>query len=1005
MAPTTPSASTSASSKGKGIPRPRVPKDKDGDDKMNTEETSDEEDDKHEITKLREENMRLSQDLVNLGNLSRAANDHNNARFEAMIQQMETMGTNASNNAAALQATINAMEQRTTGLSQELANAQAEQARRAEQANGFSVAPNIPRPRDIGETIKPQQPREFDGSPKELAGHLTELKSYHMYYPTAFSSNPLKVRHAMGLLKGDAKDGMAPILKDFVEKAPEERKPETTTLFDSFEAYEQMLRNTYGEWDEKHDALIAIRKLHQHKAASEYLTKFRYLAAKLNWTDENMIDSFYEGLKDEVKDEICKILDLPTDFNSYTRRCVMIDNRLFERRMEKQKGGNTSGWKKKNNYNSNSGKKRQGNTSYGTAAGPMELGAAQRDHSQVQCWNCGKKGHFESKCRGPKTNQKHKPVPEGNRKVRFTGKDEDVQTAIRTTKTRTIAMTRSGYDGGFNGAYQNLGWEAYQDPDQKAHDLSWEEECLAKEATTPQPRIRRPQKPIDDDTEEKASKRAQWHRQMDKETPLEKRARLDKKKASYDRGRARKQQSIRDNWGPVPVPDQTSSETTSRTIAMVRAGSSKNRDDDSTIPDGQPKLATPPPTHQEYGANLSERQEKNDELRRRFYAKEEGKPWVHAGREARKARKMGLPVNNGDIIPPAIEYPESEDECHCEEASHSKDPCWDLQTSREHHWEKDTRGTRMWKNPMEMYDDLAEERQNPDEDEPVYIRAYDRYLGRNTLNITPMGRPDDDPRVSIHHQRHEEISWASCVIHACQTHEKEKIYHNCYPVRTSNKPIKEPYLQEELKYFRVTKWYSGAGVAQLDNKGNLFPPGCMASGATLGDCETEECRIHEQEKLREWHSTEHERKTRCVATKALRCDAEDCEDHKWEIQDEFQRIKYMMTKNYEFNNHRGTSSLDRAWKSKMEDWERRGMSPDCEDEVLARPAQSCLARDAMTCTLPGCPKHGIKAQEINQRIRRMHMEGFNFHDRTGDNKDDQAWYRQLRESGKDPRRL
>ena len=45
--------------------------------------------------------------------------------------------------------------------------------------------------------------------------------------------------------------------------------------------------------------------------------------------------TFYQGLKDDVKDELIK-QNRPKDFADYVAMAVRIDNRLFERRMEKR---------------------------------------------------------------------------------------------------------------------------------------------------------------------------------------------------------------------------------------------------------------------------------------------------------------------------------------------------------------------------------------------------------------------------------------------------------------------------------------------------------------------------------------------------------------------------------------------------------------------------------------------------------------------------------------------
>ncbi|KAL6355117.1 hypothetical protein LRP88_11363 [Fusarium phalaenopsidis] len=100
--------------------------------------------------------------------------------------------------------------------------------------------------------------------------------------------------------------------------------------------------------------------------------------------------------------EIIKPKD-PEPFNGqathdYIDMTIKIDNRQFERRMEKSNKGRI--WGNKNNANQSRRREQtRGNTSYGTHAGPMELGAAQKDSKDIECYYCHKKGHKANECR------------------------------------------------------------------------------------------------------------------------------------------------------------------------------------------------------------------------------------------------------------------------------------------------------------------------------------------------------------------------------------------------------------------------------------------------------------------------------------------------------------------------------------------------------------------------------------------------------------------------------
>lgn len=79
-----------------------------------------------------------------------------------------------------------------------------------------------------------------------------------------------------------------------------------------------------------------LRKLTQTQAALAYTADFKYIVAKLNINDISKINKYYSGLKDDVKDELAKILNLPTNFNKYTRLAIKINHRLFKQKKEKR---------------------------------------------------------------------------------------------------------------------------------------------------------------------------------------------------------------------------------------------------------------------------------------------------------------------------------------------------------------------------------------------------------------------------------------------------------------------------------------------------------------------------------------------------------------------------------------------------------------------------------------------------------------------------------------------
>lgn len=134
-----------------------------------------------------------------------------------------------------------------------------------------------------------------------------------------------------------------PFLKRYIEEPDDGENTEVKLWMESLARFRVEIRRMFGPSNEVNAAIRITQYLRQKRSASEYSTQFQQYAAKTDWDDITLMTMYRRGLKENVKDELMRFGGVIDTLDQLIENAIKIDDKLFERSMEKRHNGGTSG--------------------------------------------------------------------------------------------------------------------------------------------------------------------------------------------------------------------------------------------------------------------------------------------------------------------------------------------------------------------------------------------------------------------------------------------------------------------------------------------------------------------------------------------------------------------------------------------------------------------------------------------------------------------------------------
>ncbi|KAK6314500.1 hypothetical protein J4Q44_G00159590, partial [Coregonus suidteri] len=170
-------------------------------------------------------------------------------------------------------------------------------------------------------------------TPEKYEGDLGRCRSFLMQcglvfdlQPHSYATDKARIAFVIELLRGRALEWASAVW---------ERQD---TCMASYQQFTAEMRKLFDHPVQGKDAAKLLFSLRQGtRSVADFVVEFRTLAVESGWNEESLQAAFYQGLSEQLKDELISYPE-PSDLDSLVVLSIRVDNRVRERRREKQWG-------------------------------------------------------------------------------------------------------------------------------------------------------------------------------------------------------------------------------------------------------------------------------------------------------------------------------------------------------------------------------------------------------------------------------------------------------------------------------------------------------------------------------------------------------------------------------------------------------------------------------------------------------------------------------------------